>query len=198
MFVWKYCPWVKQPKLIILTSPQMWKVQFSSSTSMEMIPGSRLACWMLAPCAPIARPMRWSGNVSMSTTPICFLAVCNEWDKSKILTLKTFHAGWAILTLMRNFQTEQPSPLCVHYSTSAEKWSRCYRMRYTTFHLFRGCCNLFGHWFCCLSCEFTVNNKSPIWDYIHPDDQTQPTFGHFQVTETHIFKTRLYSCENEF
>ena len=99
---------------------------------------------------------------------------------------------------MRNFQTEQPSPLCVHYSTSAEIWSRCYRMRYTTFHLFRGCCNLFSCWFCCLSCEFTVNNKSPIWDYIHPDDQTQPTFGHFQVTETHIFKTRLYSCENEF
>ena len=22
----------------------------------------------------------------------------------------------------------------------------------------------------------TVNNKSPIQDYVHPDDQTQPTF----------------------
>ena len=23
---------------------------------------------------------------------------------------------------------------------------------------------------------FTVNNNSPIQDYVHPDDQTQPTF----------------------
>ena len=23
----------------------------------------------------------------------------------------------------------------------------------------------------------TVNNNSPIQDYVHPDDQTQPTFG---------------------
>ena len=24
--------------------------------------------------------------------------------------------------------------------------------------------------------DYTVNNNSPIQDYIHPDDQTQPTF----------------------
>ena len=24
----------------------------------------------------------------------------------------------------------------------------------------------------------TVNNDSPIQDYVHPDDQTQPTFKH--------------------
>ena len=24
--------------------------------------------------------------------------------------------------------------------------------------------------------KFTVNNNSPIQDYVHPDDQTQPTF----------------------
>ena len=24
--------------------------------------------------------------------------------------------------------------------------------------------------------SFTVNNNSPIQDYVHPDDQTQPTF----------------------
>ena len=25
----------------------------------------------------------------------------------------------------------------------------------------------------------TVNNNSPIQDYVHPDDQTQPTFENF-------------------
>ena len=27
----------------------------------------------------------------------------------------------------------------------------------------------------------TVNNNSPIQDYVHPDDQTQPTFGNYKV-----------------
>ena len=27
----------------------------------------------------------------------------------------------------------------------------------------------------------TVNNNSPIQDYVHPDDQTQPTFGYGNV-----------------
>jgi len=27
----------------------------------------------------------------------------------------------------------------------------------------------------------TVNNNSPIQDYVHPDDQTQPTFEMFQT-----------------
>ena len=41
----------------------------------------------------------------------------------------------------------------------------------------------------------TVNNNSPIQDYVHPDDQTQPTFEMtpgfkpFTVTQIVIFKT---------
>ena len=27
----------------------------------------------------------------------------------------------------------------------------------------------------------TVSNNSPIQDYVHPDDQTQPTFGNYKV-----------------
>ena len=27
----------------------------------------------------------------------------------------------------------------------------------------------------------TVNNNGPIQDYVHPDDQTQPTFGYGNV-----------------
>ena len=27
----------------------------------------------------------------------------------------------------------------------------------------------------------TVNNNSPIQDYVHPDDQTQPTFKKYSV-----------------
>ena len=27
----------------------------------------------------------------------------------------------------------------------------------------------------------TVNNNSPIQDYVHPDDQTQPTFVHCKI-----------------
>ena len=30
----------------------------------------------------------------------------------------------------------------------------------------------------------TVNNNSPIQDYVHPDDQTQPTFEMLQPFET--------------
>ena len=29
----------------------------------------------------------------------------------------------------------------------------------------------------------TVNNNSPIQDYVHPDDQTQPTFGYGNVVD---------------
>ena len=28
----------------------------------------------------------------------------------------------------------------------------------------------------------TVNNNSPIQDYVHPDDQTQPTFVMISIT----------------
>ena len=30
-----------------------------------------------------------------------------------------------------------------------------------------------------LTNQITVNNNSPIQDYVHPDDQTQPTFVNF-------------------
>ena len=29
----------------------------------------------------------------------------------------------------------------------------------------------------------TVNNNSPIQDYVHPDDQSQPTFKNKQLTK---------------
>ena len=45
----------------------------------------------------------------------------------------------------------------------------------------------------------TVNNNSPIQDYIYPDDQTQPTFDwiivHFQVAQSLFLKTRVSAGE---
>jgi len=38
----------------------------------------------------------------------------------------------------------------------------------------------------------TVNNNSPIQDYVHPDDQTQPTFDTYL---SHPIKVlRVFSC----
>ena len=37
----------------------------------------------------------------------------------------------------------------------------------------------------------TVNNNSPIQDYVHPDDQTQPTFGSLFVNQLCERKTSL-------
>ena len=40
----------------------------------------------------------------------------------------------------------------------------------------------------------TVNNNSPLQDYVHPDDQTQPTFkmtpGFKPFTVNHVFSYR--------
>ena len=33
----------------------------------------------------------------------------------------------------------------------------------------------------------TVNNNSPIQDYVHPDDQTQPTFMRIFMEKTYRF-----------
>ena len=30
----------------------------------------------------------------------------------------------------------------------------------------------------------TVNNNSPIQDYVHPDDQTQPTFDYYIIAKS--------------
>ena len=30
----------------------------------------------------------------------------------------------------------------------------------------------------------TVNNDSPIQDYVHPDDQTQPTFDYYIIAKS--------------
>ena len=38
----------------------------------------------------------------------------------------------------------------------------------------------------------TVNNNSPIQGYVHPDDQTQPTFEFFSVLELKIYLSRDY------
>ena len=32
----------------------------------------------------------------------------------------------------------------------------------------------------------TVNNNSPIQDYVHPDDQTQPTFKNVTIINTNF------------
>ena len=44
----------------------------------------------------------------------------------------------------------------------------------------------------------TVNNNSPIQDYVHPDDQTQPTFANVLASEqlriTYTF-TQFYTSE---
>ena len=42
----------------------------------------------------------------------------------------------------------------------------------------------------------TVNNNSPIQDYVHPDDQTQPTFEFFSVLELKIYLSRDYYFKN--
>ena len=47
----------------------------------------------------------------------------------------------------------------------------------------------------------TVNNNSPIQDYVHPDDQTQPTFkmtpGFKPFTELHI-ALRMMKCPHHW
>ena len=40
----------------------------------------------------------------------------------------------------------------------------------------------------------TVNNNSPIQDYVHPDDQTQPTF---EMTQT-FHRTRIFNYKISF
>ena len=40
----------------------------------------------------------------------------------------------------------------------------------------------------------TVNNKSPIQDYVHPDDQSQPTFEMTSVFKP--FTVLLLFCQN--
>ena len=43
----------------------------------------------------------------------------------------------------------------------------------------------------------TVNNNSPIQDYVHPDDQTQPTFEMtpgFKPFTLHVYHTMKYTC----
>ena len=52
----------------------------------------------------------------------------------------------------------------------------------------------------------TVNNNSPIQDYVHPDDQTQPTFemtpGFKPFTKVivvvHRFDVSFYICSHVF
>lgn len=44
----------------------MWKVQVSSSRSMLVTPGTFRACWMLAPCVPMARPIKSSRTANCS------------------------------------------------------------------------------------------------------------------------------------
>ena len=41
-----------------------------------------------------------------------------------------------------------------------------------------------------------VNNNSPIQHYVHPDDQTQPTFEFFSVLELKIYLSRDYYFKN--
>ena len=43
----------------------------------------------------------------------------------------------------------------------------------------------------------TVNNNSPIQDYVHPDDETQPTFEMtpgFKPFTLHVYHTMKYTC----
>ena len=35
--------------------------------------------------------------------------------------------------------------------------------------------------------EMSVNNKSPIQDYIHPDSHTQPTYMYFLFSEVNLW-----------
>ena len=39
----------------------------------------------------------------------------------------------------------------------------------------------------------TVKNNSPIQDYVHPDDQTQPTFENFYYYSKNIIQTWILS-----
>ena len=56
--------WVKQNHLFIyreitgITSPRTENVDVCSSRSIAVTPGIRRACIMLAPCVPMARPIR--------------------------------------------------------------------------------------------------------------------------------------------
>ena len=43
----------------------------------------------------------------------------------------------------------------------------------------------------------TVNNNSPIQDYVHPDDQTQPTFEIFSLLSSRNFVT-MATSRNDF
>ena len=38
----------------------------------------------------------------------------------------------------------------------------------------------------------TVNNNSPIQDYVHPDDQTQPTFYQFYWSLKNLLKFSIF------
>ena len=40
----------------------------------------------------------------------------------------------------------------------------------------------------------TVNNNSPIQDYVHPDDETQPTFISKSVEQTKKSRKILHHC----
>ena len=44
----------------------------------------------------------------------------------------------------------------------------------------------------------TVNNKSPIQDYVHPDDQTQPTFIIVSTCLTPLLKKQRISFNECF
>ena len=41
----------------------------------------------------------------------------------------------------------------------------------------------------------TVNNNIPIQDYVHPDDQTQPTFDNYASSNS--FRAFIVHCRNE-
>ena len=55
-----------------------------------------------------------------------------------------------------------------------------------------------------VSVSVTVNNNSPIQDYVHPDDQTQPTFGinsmiiYFIIYYNYIFFLLLFFLINRY
>ena len=69
---------------ISLTSPWTVKVQVASSRSIAMMPSTFLACMMLLPCVPMARPISSSctENSSLCGAPreLCFvLCNCDIW-----------------------------------------------------------------------------------------------------------------------
>lgn len=55
--------------LLWLTSPWTLKVHVSSSSSMLVMPCTCLACWMLAPWVPMARPIKSSRTRNSSVYP---------------------------------------------------------------------------------------------------------------------------------